>query len=119
AQQAVDAYHRAARLRPDDLGVVNQIVRLELKALGRPRDALRSADQLAAAEANLPPEYLETLALVRLEFGEFADARRLLERAVAARPNRASFHVNLARAYHRLAMPTEARQALSRAAELP
>jgi len=118
AQQAVNAYRRAGRLRPDDLGVANQIVRLELKALSRPRDALRSADPLAAAEATLAPEYLETLAMVRLEFGQFADARRLLERAVAARPNRASLHLNLARAYHGLGLVQEAKQATARAAEL-
>jgi predicted Zn-dependent protease len=118
AQQSVDAYRQAGRLRPDDLGVANQIVRLELKPLHRPREAQQSAQPLAAAEATLPPEYLEALAMVRLESGQFADARRLLERAVAARPNRASLHLNLARAYQALAMAKDAQQALNRAAEL-
>jgi tetratricopeptide (TPR) repeat protein len=118
AQQAVDAYRRAGRLRPDDLAVANQIVRLELKALGRPRDALRSAEPLAAAEASLPPEYLETLAMVRLETGQFAEARVMLERAVAARPNRAGLHLNLVRAYYGLGLMQEAKQALARAKEL-
>jgi tetratricopeptide (TPR) repeat protein len=118
AEQAVNAYRRAGRLKPDDLAVANQIVRLELKVLGRPRDALRSAEPLAAAEATLSPDYLETLAIVRLEFGQFAEARRLLERAVAARPNRASLYLNLARAYHGLGLMQEAKQALARATEL-
>jgi tetratricopeptide (TPR) repeat protein len=118
AQQAVDAYRRAGRLRTDDLGVAHQIVRLELKALRRPHEAKRSAEVLAAAESRLPPEYLETLAMVRMESGQFAEARGLLERAVAARPGRASLHLNLARTYHGLAMPKEAQQALARAAEL-
>jgi tetratricopeptide (TPR) repeat protein len=119
AQQAVDAYRRAGRLRTDDLAVANQIVRLELKALRRPQDAIRSAEPLAAAESRLPPEYLETLAMVRLESGQFAEARQVLERAVTARPGRASLHLNLARAYHGLAMTKEAQQSLARAAELP
>jgi predicted Zn-dependent protease len=118
AQQAVDAYRRAGRLRTDDLGVAHQIVRLEIKALRQPQEAKRAAEPLAAAEPQLPPEYLETLAMVRLEFGQFADARQMLERAVAARPGRASLYLNLARAYHGLAMPKEAQQALARAAEL-
>ena len=56
--------------------------------------------------------------MVRLESGQFAEARRLLERAVAARPGRASLHLNLARAYHGLSLRQEAKQALARASEL-
>jgi predicted Zn-dependent protease len=119
AEQAVDAYRRAGRLRPGELGVANQVVRLELKALRRPREAQRAAEPLAAAESTLRPEYLEALAMVRLESGQFAEARRLLERAVAARPGRATLHLNLARAYHGLSMPKEAQQAVARAAQLP
>lgn len=90
-------------------------------------DVLARDGQLAPAEARLRAilrenpgnvAALDTLALVRMRQGAFADAVELLERRLGLGAERVDTWLNLGLARDRLGQPEEALEALERAAEI-
>jgi Flp pilus assembly protein TadD len=100
--------------------VANNLAWLQLKGLGQPETALRTAAPLRAKEdaPDLPPAMLETLGAVYLEVGQEEKAARFLERAVRAPDPRPGYWTHLALAHLRLGRRDEARRCLDRAAAL-
>jgi tetratricopeptide (TPR) repeat protein len=73
---------------------------------------LRRADRSASAEN---PDYLSTLALAARREKNYAEAKRLLERAIAVSPNEWGYHNNLGNVYLLAGRPDAALEAYGRA----
>jgi tetratricopeptide (TPR) repeat protein len=120
-REALQAYRTVQRQQPNRLDTANNIAWLELKALGRPRDAFESAAPLRAVEDQVgtPADFLETLGAIYLALGRPEDARRMLEQAVATAGPRPSFFIYLALAHHALKQPDRAEYYLNGAYRMP
>jgi tetratricopeptide (TPR) repeat protein len=120
-REAIRHYQAVLNQQPDNLVVANNVVWLELKALGRPDEALKSSAPLSAArgQSSFPAEFMDTLGAVYVAVGRYEDARKLLVQAIGAVGPRASFFMHLALAHHGLKQPELAERSLARAAELP
>jgi tetratricopeptide (TPR) repeat protein len=120
-REALRAYRAVLQQQPNRLAIANNIAWLELKALGRPRDAFESAAPLRAVEDQVgtPADFLETLGAIYLAMGRPEDARRMLEQAVATAGPRPSFFIHLALAHHALKQPDRAEYYLGGAYRMP
>jgi tetratricopeptide (TPR) repeat protein len=118
---AVLAYDWLRHREPANLAAANNVAWLQLKGLGQPIEAYRSAAPLRAREddADLPAEMLETLGAVYLAMDDEAKAARLLERATQSDPTRPGYWTHLALAYLRLGRRADAGPCLDRAARRP
>src|SRR5205814_1307456 len=78
AHEAIKYFRRVQQQRPRSLLVANNIAWLELKALGLPDDAYRSAAPLRAAENknDFPPGFFETLGVIEVEKGRYDEGRK-------------------------------------------
>jgi tetratricopeptide (TPR) repeat protein len=121
AREALRSYRAVLRHQPDNLGVVNNIVWLELKALNLPRDAYESAAKLRAVQnqVRIPAEYLETLGAVYIAVEQHDQAVKVLRDAVSTAGGRFSFYLHLALAYHGLKQNTMTDHFFNKAAEIP
>ena len=117
---AIREYERIRKENSGNLAVVNNIAWLQLNGLRQPDAAFASAAPLRAKEetADLPTDFLETLATIYLERGDVEKAARLLERATRADPRRPGFWTNLARVYLKQDRPGDARVCLDNAGRL-
>lgn len=105
---------------PENLQVVSVLSFLQLKALGTPDLALRTAEPLRQAQdaGKLPPSMQLTLGAIYLQVGRYDEARRILETA-APRTNSPAGWIDLGLACFRLNRTDEARAYLQKAASLP
>jgi tetratricopeptide (TPR) repeat protein len=118
-RSAIRAYERAVALNPTNLQAATGLAWLRLRGTDEPRQALKDAASLIAAENRLSVESAEVLAAVYLANDRVEDAIRLLEQARRSRQVTAGCLVLLARAYHSRGRLPEARSVLAAAASLP
>jgi tetratricopeptide (TPR) repeat protein len=119
--EALLNYRQVLLQQPNNLVAVNNVVCLELKALGRAKDAYESSAPLRAVQdrPDTPADYLETLGAVYLANDQPELARQMLTRALESAGPRASFYIHLALAHHGLKQSSVAVELLRRAADLP
>jgi tetratricopeptide (TPR) repeat protein len=120
-REALRDYRAVQRQLPKNLIVVNNIVWLELKALGLKREAFESAEPLRAVqnEVGIPADFLETLGAVYIGVGQYEQAKQVLKQAIATAGPRPSFYMHLALAHDGLKQPQMTARCLQQAAELP
>ncbi len=94
--KALELVDQAIELKPGDAEYLAQ--KAKLHALLDQTDAARHAADQATAAAPDTALTMDTIGVVYSKIGAYADAVPLLERAVAAKPDNAQFHFNLASA---------------------
>ncbi|MFO0808505.1 MAG: hypothetical protein U0746_07770 [Gemmataceae bacterium] len=121
ARESLQCYHAVLRQQDDNLAVVNNIVWLELKAIGQPKLAFDSSELLRKRQNDvaLPADYMETLAAVYIATGDFSSGKKLLMQAIATAGPRPSFYIHLSLAHIGLKQPQVAEQYLLKAFDMP
>ncbi len=116
-EAAIDHYRKAIAGNPKDAVSLNNLAWVLGEVKKRPDEALPlavRAEQLAPSSAHV----LDTLGWIHYRRGAYADAEKILARAVARAPGNASIQFHLGMTYSRLGKKPEAVSALRRAAQL-
>lgn len=115
--KAVEAYQRAVTLNAKDAISLNNLAWILLEVRKKPDEALplaTKAQQLAPDS----PEVLDTLGWVQYRRGAFAEAEKMLLKAVERSPNTGAIQFHLGMTYARLGRRNDAVSTLRRAAQL-
>jgi tetratricopeptide (TPR) repeat protein len=115
--KAVEAYQRAVTINGKDVVSLNNLAWIVSEIRKKPDEALplaTKAQQLAPES----PEVLDTLGWIQFRRGAFADAEKVLVRAVERAPNVGAIQFHLGMTYARLGKRNDAVSALRRAAQL-
>jgi tetratricopeptide (TPR) repeat protein len=116
-EAAIENYRKAIAGNPKDAVSLNNLAWLLGEVKKRPDEALPlavRAEQLAPSSSPV----LDTLGWIHYRRGAYADAEKVLARAVARAPGNASIQFHLGMTYSRLGKKPEAVSALRRAAQL-
>jgi tetratricopeptide (TPR) repeat protein len=97
-EESAKAYRDAWSARPRNPGFLNNLAWILSENLNRPEEGLEVIEELFAL-IPAQPEYLDTRATIYARLGRDAEAMDDWKKAVAARPNDASYSYRLARAY--------------------
>lgn len=121
ARESLRAYRAVQRQQPDNWGVINNIVWLELKALELPQQAYESSEPLRGVQnrTSFPAEIMDTLGELYVAVGRFEQARQVLDEALRTAGPRAAVYTHLALAHHGLNQPELADRYSAMAAEMP
>jgi tetratricopeptide (TPR) repeat protein len=115
--KAVDAYQRALAINGKDVVTLNNLAWIFSEVRKKPDEALplaTKAQQLAPESPNV----LDTLGWVQYRRGAFAEAEKMLLKAVERSPNMAAIQFHLGMTYSKLGKRNDAISALRRAAQL-
>jgi Flp pilus assembly protein TadD len=115
--KAMDYYKKTLQLDGNNAAASNNLAFLMVEN-GQNADVALSLAQ--AARRSLPdsPESADTLAWVNYYEGNYSEARDLLEDALKAEPNNASFHFHLGMVFSKLNDKADATTHLKKAASL-
>lgn len=95
---AVKAYRTAQAARPSNPGFLNNLAWILSEDLNRPEEGLEAINELFG-RIPAQPEFLDTRASIYARLGRTSEAIDDWKKAVAARPDNASYAYRLARAY--------------------